>query len=263
MTIEENFNALLTENLYLMKKGVRSAFFHALPMTDNGEDLEILKEARTLANSESLYLDFHPVSIDSVGYNWVFAYKYPSQKIFLRKIFSIEDVLENNLKWLEEWLIGLLLGYDPIDIADFIENYPIPYPPIAEDKEWVDYHSGMFLRVFNEFFPQTPGFLLDNEREKMLIYKGVHAFLFRGDKKILYGWEGDPLYEGLPGYSIGLSDERLVTLLKHLHFHADEAVFRFVMAKLLGYNDAYIFEEIFKEAMTENKVFVKDCESSK
>ena len=120
----------IKENLYLLKKGVRGAYMTSIiaprePIEfaeDRVDSLtEILSELEGIVKEDGLYLysylrphnDMYNLDDEDTAVVWI--YKFPHQGEILRS-------LKGDHSYLEEWIIGKLLGYDDYAMEEFLKK---------------------------------------------------------------------------------------------------------------------------------------------
>lgn len=124
---------IVSDNCYLITKGVRSAYTDTI--TGPLEDYEIgtddnrkmvyscnskLREIKKLVESYNLYFyaykpEINPIEDVEGVVIWI--YKYKHQLNIIKNIIGLDDD-----SWLKAWIIGKLLGYSDESMEDFLSK---------------------------------------------------------------------------------------------------------------------------------------------
>lgn len=120
----------IEDNMYLIKKGVRGAYTTSITAPrepiefaeDRVDSLtEILSELEGIVKEEGLHLysyllphnDMYDLDDEDTAVVWI--YRFPHQGEILRS-------LKGDHSYLEEWIIGKLLGYDDYAMEEFLKK---------------------------------------------------------------------------------------------------------------------------------------------
>lgn len=239
-----NFSCLANESAYLVEKGVRSLAYIGLHSVDNEVQIS---EIATRYDVNYMFTDIRLYDMDkSVYHKNLFIYKYSYQKHLLTYINEVD----REDPFITDWLLGMMLGYPLLSIADYTSFYnfkKIPSPTMTVEQVkrlLMDYEMVTSKRFYM--------------KDRKIIDKAIRDLNRNPVHTIVICTTADEAKYATEHYKNDLSismtcvssnketflfispKNMMTVLLKRLFVLKDQTVVKYMIARLLGYSDSYL-----------------------